>query len=116
MTNTLSVFRCSALGLCLVALGGGSAAAGEPGLANILGVVLVAASPPSPEPMDETRRAEMIAWFADGQASRDDAETFVDANSAETLPEALRDQAIDDVRRSNREAWLGWLEDTGTMR
>ncbi len=86
------------------------AAAGEAGLASILGVVLVAASPPSPEPMDDKRRAEMIAWFADGPASRDDAETFVDANSAETLPEALRNQAIDDVRRSNRAAWLGWLE------
>ncbi len=86
------------------------AASGEIGLSSVLGVVLVAASPPSPEPMEEDRRAEMIGWFADGQASREDAATFVDANTATPLPDVLRDRAIDDVLRSNRAAWLGWLE------
>lgn len=31
----------------------------------VRGVVLVAASPPAPEPMDEARRARMLGWFAD---------------------------------------------------
>jgi pimeloyl-ACP methyl ester carboxylesterase len=86
------------------------AARGEIGLSAILGVVLVAASPPSPEPMDKDRRAEMIGWFAEKQASYAEAATFVDANTTARLPPPLRDAAIDDVRRSSREAWLGWLE------
>jgi pimeloyl-ACP methyl ester carboxylesterase len=86
------------------------AAAGEVGLSGILGVVLVAASPPAPEPMDEDRRAEMIGWFADGQPAEKDAATFVDTNTAARLPDELRDPAIADVRRTNRQAWLGWLE------
>lgn len=86
------------------------AAAGEAGLSGVLGVVLVAASPPSPEPMDEGRRAEMIAWFANGPVSGANAETFIDANTAEPLSGSLRDTAIDDVLRSCREAWIDWLE------
>jgi len=94
----------------IVTLVAARAAAGEIGLSGVLGVVLVAASPPSPEPMDEERRDEMIGWFADGQIARADAATFIDANTATTLAEPLRDAAIADVRRSSREAWLGWLE------
>lgn len=86
------------------------AVAGEVGLAGILGVVLVAASPPAPEPIDEQRRAEMIGWVADGAVAHDDAGAFVDANTARPLPPSLRDRAIADVMRSSREAWLAWLE------
>ncbi len=53
-------------------------------MAGILGVVLVAASPPAPEPIDEQRRAEMIGWVADGAVAHDDAGAFVDANTART--------------------------------
>jgi pimeloyl-ACP methyl ester carboxylesterase len=86
------------------------AARGEPGLAGVLGVVLVAASPPAPEPMDEARRREMIGWFVAGRPSRADAETFVDANTAARLPNTLREAAIADVLRADCTAWLGWLE------
>jgi hypothetical protein len=86
------------------------AAAGEIGLAGVLGVALAAASPPSPEPMDEERRAQMIGWVAGGSIGQDDAETFVEANTASPLPPELHDRAVADVRRSSREAWLGWLE------
>ncbi|WP_271300145.1 alpha/beta fold hydrolase [Sphingomonas sp. CV7422] len=86
------------------------AAAGEYGLSRLLGVVLVAASPPSPEPMDEARRAQMLGWCADGAIDRDAAETFVDANTAARLPDPLREAAIADVRRSAPEAWIAWLE------
>ncbi|WP_312488545.1 alpha/beta hydrolase [Sphingomonas sp.] len=86
------------------------AAAGEAGLAGVIGVVLVAASPPAPEPMDEDRRQRMIGWVADGPIGAADAATFVDANTAAPLPAPWRDQAMADVRRSDRRAWLGWLE------
>ncbi|WP_010216094.1 alpha/beta hydrolase [Sphingomonas sp. PAMC 26621] len=94
----------------IVTLVAARAASGEIGLSGVLGVVLVAASPPAPEPMDEDRRAEMIGWFADRSPTRDDAVTFVDANTATPLAGEARDQAIADVQRSSREAWLGWLE------
>ena len=76
----------------------------------VRGVVLVAASPPAPEPMEEARRAKMIDWFAGGSISLEDAAAFVDANCAAPLPSPRRDQAIADVRRSRPEAWIGWLE------
>jgi pimeloyl-ACP methyl ester carboxylesterase len=66
--------------------------------------------PALPEPMDDDRRGQMIGWVSDGPVGQADAETFVDANTARPLPSPLREQAIADVRRSSREAWLGWLE------
>ena len=77
---------------------------------GLVGLVLVAASPPAPEPMDEARRAEMLGWFADGAARRAQAEKFVSANTAEPLSPSLAEQAIADVRRSAPDAWRGWLE------
>ncbi|WP_294353172.1 alpha/beta hydrolase [uncultured Sphingomonas sp.] len=78
--------------------------------AGLAGIVLVAASPPAPEPMDEARRAEMIGWFADGPATHAQAEKFISANTAGPLPHDLAEQAIVDVRRSSPAAWRGWLE------
>jgi pimeloyl-ACP methyl ester carboxylesterase len=86
------------------------AASGEVGLAGVLGVVLVAASPLSPEPMDEDRRAGMLAQFAVRRPTRDEAAGFIDANTATRLSEPQRTRAIEDVLRSNPEAWRGWLE------
>ncbi|WP_343525881.1 alpha/beta hydrolase [Sphingomonas sp.] len=86
------------------------AGSGEVGLEGLAGVALIAASPPGPEPMDEDRRAEMLAWAADGRFSRTEAARFVDANTAERLPDRLRDAAMDDVQRSAPMAWRGWLE------
>ncbi len=94
----------------IVSLVAARAVAGEIGLSGVVGVILVTASPPSPEPMDEDRRTDMIGWFAHGQASPTDAATFIDANTAKPLATPLRNAAIDDVQRSSREAWLGWLE------
>jgi len=84
--------------------------AGEPGMAGLVGVVLLAASPPAPEPMSEEQRDEMRGWFADGPPDQATARGFVEANIAAPLPEETMRSAIADVRRSSREAWLGWLE------
>jgi len=78
---------------------------------GLAGVVLVAASPPAPEPMDEARRAEMLGWFADGAASEAQAQEYLSANTANALPPALAEQAIADVRRSVPDAWRGWLDE-----
>lgn len=79
-------------------------------LRGLAGVVLLAASPPSPEPMADTRRAEMIGWAKDGAIADDDARTFVAANIAGRLPTPVWAAAVADVRRSGRRAWLAWLE------
>lgn len=77
---------------------------------GLAAVVLLAASPPAPEPMEEDRRKLMLDWFADGVIDADEAAQFVDDNSAARLPEPLRERGIADVRRSGQKAWTGWLE------
>lgn len=86
------------------------AEAGAIGLSALAGTVLVAGSPPTPEPMAENRRAEMVGWFADGPPTEDQARRFVRANIAGDLPPLLFDAAVADVQRSGRHAWLAWLE------
>jgi len=82
---------------------------GEAGLSGCLGVILVAASPPSPEPMDEERRQRMIGWFKDGPPRREDAEAFLEANIAGGLDSSSRELALDDIQRTSPAAWIDWL-------
>lgn len=82
---------------------------GAAGLSGLLGVVLVAGSPPSPEPMDESRRADMLTWFENPTRIEDRGRQFIDANTAAGLPQAAFDQALADFTRSSPEAWRGWL-------
>lgn len=86
------------------------ALAGEPGLFGLAGVVLLAASPPSPEPMDDDRRQKMIAWAAEGPLDGAAARAFVDGNVGAPLAPAADRLAIDDLEHASREAWLAWLE------
>ncbi|WP_371181752.1 alpha/beta hydrolase [Xanthomonas sacchari] len=82
---------------------------GVAGLAGLAGVVLVAASPPAPEPMDESRRQTMLSWFDAAGPTRQQAEQFIDDNCAAPLPTPPRDGAVDDVLRSSARAWNAWL-------
>lgn len=82
---------------------------GAAGLSGLLGLVLVAGSPPSPEPMDEDRRADMLTWFDDPTKASDTAWRFIEDNTADGLPEAAGRQAVADFRRTSPEAWRGWL-------
>ena len=93
----------------LATLAAARARSGVRGLAGLTGVVLVAASPPAPEPMAQTRRARMLAWFGSGPVSRMHAERFVAENVAGELPAAERSCAIEDVLRSHPQAWAAWL-------
>ena len=86
------------------------ALAGESGLFGLAGVVLLAGSPSTPEPMDEERRQKMIGWARQGALKPASAREFVDANIGAPLP-AHRDQrAVEDLLRSSPHAWLAWLE------
>ncbi|MFK4047173.1 alpha/beta fold hydrolase [Roseomonas mucosa] len=83
---------------------------GEAGLEGLAGLVLLAGSPPSPEPMAEARREEMLGWFqGPPEERRAQAERFID-NNVVTLPPESRRLAIEDVLRANPAAWRHWLE------
>jgi pimeloyl-ACP methyl ester carboxylesterase len=86
------------------------ALAGEPGLFGLAGVVLLAASPPSPEPMAEDRRQKMIDWAAHGPLDEAAARAFVDGNVGHALAPVADRIALDDLRRESRAGWLAWLE------
>ena len=86
------------------------ALSGEPGLFGLAGVVLLAASPPSPEPMDEDRRQKMIGWAAHGPLDNAAARAFIDGNVGHALTPAADCIALDDLHRTSREAWLAWFE------
>jgi pimeloyl-ACP methyl ester carboxylesterase len=83
---------------------------GEQGLFGLLGVVLLAGSPPSPEPMDEARREQMIGWVGHGSIDDKSACTFIEANVG--APLAPNEQAIAtaDLKRCSPHAWRAWLE------
>ncbi len=83
---------------------------GAPGLAGLAGLALLAGSTPSPEPMDETERADMIAWIDGPDDERlAQARDFVDENCGTALPPEVRDHAVADVLRANPASWKAWL-------
>lgn len=86
------------------------AMSGEQGLSGLAGVVLVAASPPSPEPMDEARRARMLQWWETGTIAPQHAVEFIEANTASALGSPALNQAMADVCRSSADAWRAWLQ------
>lgn len=85
------------------------ALAGDDLVFGFAGVVLLAGSPPTPEPMSEQRRAEMIGWASDGALDETAARTFVEANTALPLSHECDERTIDDLRRAAPDAWVHWL-------
>ena len=84
---------------------------GEPRLAGLAGLVLVAGSPPSPEPIPDATRAEMLNWFGgDAQSNHADAQRYITQNSGPALDAVAQAGAVADALRLNRAAWIAWLE------
>ena len=84
---------------------------GEEALAGLERLVLVAASPPCPEPMEESGRAALLGRFAGEPAGwAGEARDYVAGNAAGPLDPAVLDRAALDVARMNRDAWTAWLE------
>ncbi|GEB47377.1 hypothetical protein MTE01_33220 [Microbacterium testaceum] len=83
---------------------------GDAPLFGLRGMVLMAPSPPRPEPMDEERRERMLSWVDGGALSEQDAETFIDQNTAEPLDAGAQSLALADLRRTSPTAWRAWLE------
>lgn len=83
---------------------------GDAPLVGLSGMVLMAPSPPRPEPMDEERRELMLSWVSDGAISQTDAEAFLAQNTAEPLDPDARRLALADLGRTSPAAWRAWLE------
>ncbi len=84
---------------------------GEAGLEGLSRLVLLAGSPPAPEPMEEAQRAEMLGWFA-GPPGRSEGEAreYLSRNVGAALPAEMHAQALSDVLRAHPGAWRDWLE------
>lgn len=87
------------------------ALAGDSAVFGLAGVVLLAGSPPSPEPMEEERRALMISWAERGGRGlpEADAETFLAATTAAPLTGAAAAIARGGLGRADQAAWRSWL-------
>jgi pimeloyl-ACP methyl ester carboxylesterase len=84
--------------------------AGAAPLAGLAGVVLLAGSPPSPEPMTAAKRHEMIGWAAGGPLDDGAARSFIDANVGAPLPVPVDEAVRTDLQRASPEAWRAWLQ------
>lgn len=76
-------------------------------LAALGALVLIAPSPPTPEPMGEDVRVEMLAAHGDRDAMLGIARRI----TASPLPPALLDQVADDMILTAPTAWSAWLRE-----
>ena len=76
------------------------------GLDNLESVILLAPSPPSPEPMSEANRAAMLRRHG----TREGALETVRLASANPLPPELLEIAIEDDLATSDTDWRNWLE------
>ena len=76
------------------------------------GLVLVAPSPPSPEPMTEEKRSTMIGSLGGAPAEGDFARAlkYITRNEERDIRPAVEERAANEVLKMNRTAWVAWLE------
>ncbi len=75
-------------------------------LTGLRGLILVTPSPPSPEPIPEADRLQMLGL----QRRRADAAIFLDGITARPLTGHIRERAIEDFVQCSPAAWAAWLE------
>lgn len=82
---------------------------GEDG-AGLKGMVLLAPSPPCPEPMGEEKRIGMLELLGEQHADdRERARRYITKNEQRDLPKYVEDRAVAEVLRMDRAAWVAWL-------
>jgi pimeloyl-ACP methyl ester carboxylesterase len=83
---------------------------GDATLAGLRHLILLAGSPPGPEPMEESQRQKMSGWFlGDAEKSRAEANLFIEQNVSSPLANDPHLQAVSDLLRAARPAWEAWL-------
>lgn len=84
---------------------------GDRKLQGFEGLVLLAGSPPSPEPMSDDKRRDMVTWIsADAETRIRKAGEFIDRNTGAPLSPDVKAEAVADVLRADPKAWIAWLE------
>ncbi|RFA12927.1 hypothetical protein B7R21_08740 [Subtercola boreus] len=83
---------------------------GRANVSGLAGAVLLAPSPPTPEPMDDDKRSEMLGWAQHGSLSETDARTFLDQNVASPLGDTREQDALAQVQSTSPLSWRRWLE------
>ncbi len=79
---------------------------------RLLGMVLVAPSPPSPEPISADKRTGMIEALGTAhEGDLDRARSYITKNEERDIPVPVVERAAGEVLRMNRDAWLAWLTD-----
>ena len=90
-----------------------AAADGTEGLQNLAGMILISPSPPGPEPMEESKRKELLNTLGNRTGTARDTEyakKFVDDNTGKVeLDAPIHARAVEDVLRSNESAFAAWL-------
>ena len=77
---------------------------------HLVGLVLVAPSPPSPEPMGDEKRHMMLGLL--GERHEDDrarARSYITKNELRDIPPEVEERASLEVLKMNRTAWVAWL-------
>ncbi len=77
---------------------------------RLAGLVLVAPSPPGPEPMEESKRSMMVGLL--GERHDDDrarARSYITKNELRDIPPDVEERASREVLRMNRTAWVAWV-------
>ena len=80
-------------------------------LGELQGLVLIAPSPPEPEPMGEEKRTTMLAALGEEKnGDRARARAYITKNEErDILPEVL-ERAVNEVLKMDRAAWVAWLQ------
>ncbi len=73
--------------------------------AGLTGVVLLAPSPPTPEPMADAERQRLLTSHGSPEAALE----TLGKTTARPLPPLLQERAIEDNVRSQADAWQAWL-------
>ena len=78
---------------------------------ELRGLVLVAPSPPEPEPMADEKRSMMLGLLS--ERHEDDmarAKGYITKNEERDIPAEIEQRASAEVLRMNRAAWVAWLQ------
>lgn len=83
---------------------------GHANVFGLMGIVLLAPSPPTPEPMDDEKRASLLSWAEHGAVSEANAQEFIAQNVTMPLSVAAQQDAVGQIRQTSPLSWHRWLE------